>query len=330
MVMRPEPWGEALDAIRGSEGAAGGAASGRPGARRGAVHPGPRPGAGCRALAGLRLRALRGNRQAGHREAALHGRVSVLSLGDYVLNGGGSPPSRWSGGRPARARRRRQQRVARRGVLTGAPAGAPGLHQAGGLARPRRARVPAGRPRPHRWLAAGGVAAPHRRAPPRPGPRPRWAISPTWPSSRASSRTPRLLVLQRCCWLGEAGSTTPGHPAVGRDPGRRPGLIFGMANLGGSLARSAHRLGARPSRHGRYVGGRPAHGRPRLAGSRAGSSAPGYAEQAAPPEVTDLWLITGAQSARNIQLYKRAGYRVVPGRHAGHGADAQTAPLTAA
>ena len=62
MVMRPEPWGEALDAVLPDGARAGGAEPGRR-----AVHPGDGARAGRRAAPGVRLRPLRGHRPAGAR-----------------------------------------------------------------------------------------------------------------------------------------------------------------------------------------------------------------------------------------------------------------------
>ena len=63
MVMRPQVWGEALDAVVGDR--AGPAGRADPG--RAPVHPGRRPGLGGGAAAGVRLRPLRGHRPAGDR-----------------------------------------------------------------------------------------------------------------------------------------------------------------------------------------------------------------------------------------------------------------------
>ena len=88
--MKPQPWAEALDHVVAQGDSTGATASRRARARRCAVHPGHGSPAGAGAVAGLRLRPLRG-----HRRARLRARprdlgleVSVVSLGDYVLNGG--------------------------------------------------------------------------------------------------------------------------------------------------------------------------------------------------------------------------------------------------
>ena len=90
MLMRPEPWGEALDAVLGEPAAE--QPSPRllvPDAGRYAVHPGAGARARGRAVAGLRLRPLRGHRRAGARRGRRAAAGSPRSrLGDYVLNGG--------------------------------------------------------------------------------------------------------------------------------------------------------------------------------------------------------------------------------------------------
>ncbi|MFZ2515251.1 MAG: GNAT family N-acetyltransferase, partial [Candidatus Lutibacillus vidarii] len=135
------------------------------------------------------------------------------------------------------------------------------------------------------------------------------AIVPSVPAD-----APELLVLQRCCWLGEGrvndtwdipplvetlddvrASSSVWRTWVVRSHGRLIASVRGRVDEDGTW--EVGRLMVAPDWQGRGLG------RVLLE----------YAEQAAPPEVTDLWLITGAQSARNIRLYKRAGYRVVLG-----------------
>ena len=100
--------------------------------------------AGRRAVAGLRLRALRGHRPAGARRRREPGCGSTRSrLGDYVLNGGEvAVLVDRRGGRPAAARRARQRRVAGRGVARrdGGLLEGPVYTKPAELARPRRAR----------------------------------------------------------------------------------------------------------------------------------------------------------------------------------------------
>ena len=117
MVMKPEPWGEALDAL---------AVDGRPTAggadpERDAVHPGDRPRARRARPPGVRVRPLRGDRPAGDRRRRdTTYDVRELSLGDFVLNGGEvAAAGGHRGGRPAAARLHGQPGVARRGVARG-------------------------------------------------------------------------------------------------------------------------------------------------------------------------------------------------------------------
>ena len=137
MVMRPEPWGRALDAVRPA-----GHPAGRAHAGRAAVHPGaggavgrPSPGLvfACGRYEGIDQRVADW--------AADAGPVSEVSIGDYVLAGGESAVlvmveavTRLLPGVVGNARVGRV-RLARRRAARG-----PVLHPAGVLARPRGAR----------------------------------------------------------------------------------------------------------------------------------------------------------------------------------------------
>ena len=171
MVMRPEPWGEALDALVA------------PGDDPVLVVPTPSGERLTQAMAAelaaepwlvFACGRYEGIDQRVLDHAASRMRVREVSLGDYVLNGGEVavlvvveavvrllPGLHGQPGIAVRgvARRRRA-------------AGVPRLHQAGLLARPRRPARPARRrPRPHRRLAPRAGAAEDRRASPRPAPR---------------------------------------------------------------------------------------------------------------------------------------------------------------
>ena len=116
MVMRPEPWGEALDAAGPSRTPAAHRA-GRARPRRRAVHPGGRRRARARRAPGVRLRPLRGHRPAGARRGrdpddgprGLARRLRAQRWGGRRAGGD-------RGGRPAAARLHGQPRVADRGV----------------------------------------------------------------------------------------------------------------------------------------------------------------------------------------------------------------------
>ena len=84
MVMKPEPWGEALDAVAPATGAT----LVVPDTVGSAVHPGRRRRAGRPRAPGLRVRPLRGHRPAGDRRRGPRMEVREVSIGDYVLNGG--------------------------------------------------------------------------------------------------------------------------------------------------------------------------------------------------------------------------------------------------
>ena len=86
MVMRPEPWGEALDAVLGADPRPAPCWSCR--RRRGSRSPRRWRRSSPRAAAGVRLRALRGHRPRVVDEARTRVPVDEVSLGDYVLGGG--------------------------------------------------------------------------------------------------------------------------------------------------------------------------------------------------------------------------------------------------
>jgi tRNA (guanine37-N1)-methyltransferase len=118
-----------------------------------------------------------------------------------------------------------------------------------------------------------------------------------------------VLTLQRACWLQEQ-QANPGVPI--------PALEESLDDVRGWLARDTV-LVARS--HGRLVGAVRAslHGdawdigrlmvAPDLQGGGLGRRLLEAVEQEAPPEATSYALFTGAGSKRNQRLYKKAGYR---------------------
>jgi tRNA (guanine37-N1)-methyltransferase len=127
---------------------------------------------------------------------------------------------------------------------------------------------------------------------------------------------PELLVLQRACWLAEgrlAGSfaipplveelaeVTEGIGSwvtyVARGAGRLVGAVRGRVRPGDDGVWEIGRLMVAPDLQGRGIG------RELLA----------FGESVAPATVHSYWLTTGDSSAGNLRRYKRAGYRVVPG-----------------
>ena len=202
MVMKPEPWGEALDELLG------------PTAPRSSC-PTPsgtpftqarRPRAGRAGAAGLRLRALRGHRPAGARPRRGPGRgARDLARRLRAQRGRGRRAGDHRGGRAAAARLHGQRRVAGRGVARGRPARVPRLHQAGLLARPATCPTccsPATTPRIAAWRRAE-ARTPYRRAPPRPAPAERGAGRPGELRRGDAGRRRRALTLQRACWVQE-------------------------------------------------------------------------------------------------------------------------------
>ncbi len=120
-----------------------------------------------------------------------------------------------------------------------------------------------------------------------------------------------LLVLQRCCWVAEA---------IANDTLDIPPLHESLADVRawiGEWTVLTVRDGTRlvGAVRGRLVGDTWEIGRlmvaPDLAGRGLGRRLLEQAERLAPSETTTFELFTGARSARNIDLYERAGYRVV-------------------
>ena len=177
MVMRPEPWGEAIDAVLVDPEAAGLVPT--------LVIPTP---TGIRLDQRLAenlslkpwlvvgLRPVRRHRPAGRRplrRADGGARDQPRRLCARRWRGGS--PGDHRGGRAPAARRPRQPGVTRPGVtwerIGRGAARVPGLHQAAELARAWRARGAAVRTSwPHRGLASRGVGTSDRAAPSRPGP----------------------------------------------------------------------------------------------------------------------------------------------------------------
>lgn len=117
-----------------------------------------------------------------------------------------------------------------------------------------------------------------------------------------------LLVLQRCCWVGEAISNeTLDIPALHEsiDDVRRSidDWTTWCIRLDGRLIGSvrAHRAGDDWD-IGRLMVA-PDH-----SGRGLGSWLLGYAESEAPDDVDRIVLFTGTKSVRNIALYERAGF----------------------
>lgn len=131
-----------------------------------------------------------------------------------------------------------------------------------------------------------------------------------------------LLVLQRACWLpeGRINQMWDIPPLVEDLAEVRAGLAAYRTwvwRKGGRLVASVR---ARVAEHdaGLWEIARLMVA-PDLAGRGIGRALLAFAEAQAPEGMAACWLITGARSERNRRLYRKAGYRLAPGvpRHAG-------------
>ena len=328
MVMKPEPWGAALDEVlAGADGAA----------LPHLIVPGPGgmpfTQARARELATEEWLVFACGRYEGIDErvqldAATRMRVSVISLGDYVLNGGEvavlaiveavarllpgvignaeslveeshedglleypvyTKPALWrglevppvllSGDHGAIRDWRHEQRLRR--TATQRP---DLLHASAAL------RVPAGEP------LAGAVGLELVMA--------------------AVADAPELLVLQRACWVPEArANASTDLPPLTETLAEvrasfeqwRTWVVRGGGRLVGSVRGRVSPLDPTVWESGRLMVA------PDLQGRGLGRSLLEHAEAAAPAGCATWWINTGARSVGNIRMYKRAGYRQVPG-----------------
>ena len=329
MVMKPEPWGEAL----------------RRAARRGRRRPSsfttpsgqPFTQAVARELAdprapGLRLRSLRGHRPAGRRRGRHPGR-GPRDLARRLR------AQRRRGGR-ARDHRGRRPAGARASWATPASL-VEESHEDGLLEYPVYTKpAVVARPRRARRCCCSGDHARDRGLAPRPGGTPhRASAGPTCapvgaarrrrdPPRRAGRR--RRALRAPAGLLGAGGSTTTPASRSRRCTSRSTTCAPGSARDTVLVARSAGRLvgAVRGSlRRRRDLGHRPADGRPRPApGAAWAALLLGRIEAAAPAGATSYALFTGAGSLRNQRMYKKAGYRLRGELEPGVGPDDQALP----
>jgi tRNA (guanine37-N1)-methyltransferase len=328
MVMKPEPWAEALAHV---------VASGGPGGRPHLLVPGPGgmpfTQAIARSLASEAWLAFACGRYEGidervHEHAAqdLGLEVSVVSLGDYVLNGGEV------------AVLAMVEAIARLlpGVIGNAESLVEESHEEGLLEYPVYTK-------PAVWQSPGGAS----RAVPNVLLSGDHAAIAAWRHQqrleRTAARRPDLLhgsqalqeigggtlaiatpsdaaeimTLTRACWVGEiarygmfgAGEESLEDVLRGmeqwrtwtlRSAGRLVGSVRARVSPGDTSVWQIGRLMVAPDLQGRGLG-------------RALLE---VAEAAAPPSTATLWLNTGNGSDRTLRIYRKAGYRILPGEGA--------------
>jgi ribosomal protein S18 acetylase RimI-like enzyme len=120
---------------------------------------------------------------------------------------------------------------------------------------------------------------------------------------------PELLVLQRCCWVDEAvANDTLDIPALHETLEDVRAWVHDWTTW---CVRAAGRLVG--AVRARQEGSSWDVGRlmvaPDLAGRGLGGWLLRFAEARAPADVESITLFTGSQSARNIAMYERAGFR---------------------
>lgn len=335
MVMKPGPWAEALHHV----------ASSVPGGRPRLVVPGPggQPltQAMARELAAQPRLAFACGRYEGIDERVyeyaaqdLGLEVSVVSLGDYVLNGGEV------------AVLAIVEAVARLlpGVIGNAESLVEESHEDGLLEYPVYTK-------PAAWTPAQPAGATAREVPPvllsgDHGAIARWrhqqrlertsarrpdllhasqSVDPAAGldgydlSSATPADAPELMTLTRACWIEEVaryGMFEAGEQTLEE-------VVSDLAGWHTWTLRAGHRLVG--SVRGRRAQGDPARwqiGRlmvaPDLRGRGLGRALLRFVEQMAPADTTAYQLDTGADSERNLRIYRKAGYAVHPGTGPSH------------
>ncbi|CAN7494295.1 tRNA (guanosine(37)-N1)-methyltransferase TrmD [Knoellia sp. LjRoot47] len=335
MVMKPGPWAEALDHVvaEGAGGAVSGEAATGPGAVAGPARvptlivpgPGGEPFTQqiARELAEEPWLAFACGRYEGIDErvyewAAERMPVRVLSLGDYVLNGGEV------------AVLAMVEAVARLlpGVIGNAESLVEESHEDGLLEYPVYTK-PAewdGRAVPDVLLGGNHQAIAHwrheqrlqRTAERRPDLLPAKAVSTVLADLEERVATPAdapdLQILTRACWAPEFARY--GMFSAGEEDLEtvRTGIQDWDTRVwrrDGQLLASV-RVRPHPTQGATWQIGRLMVA-PYLQGRGLGRELLSYAESLAPEDVRTFWLNTGAKSTENLRLYKKAGYRVRPG-----------------
>jgi tRNA (guanine37-N1)-methyltransferase len=313
MVMKPEPWGEALDAVRGE---------GRPTLVVPTPSGFPFTQAVARELAGVQHLVMACGRYEGIDqrvvdEAATTYDVRELSLGDFVLNGGEVAAAAFI------------EAVVRLlpGFLGNPASLTEESHEDGLLEYPVFTKPPSWRGRDvpevllsgdHAAIAAWRHAESVRRTVAR---RPDLAHPATQVSAdgvdleiRLATRADagELFTLTRACWLQELWAN-PGVVIPALEESFED-AVRGIDDWTTFVAVAGHRIVG--STRGRLVGDGTVWdvGRvmvaPDLQGRGLGRRLLELVEQAAPAEATSYELWTGANSVDNLRMYKKAGYRL--------------------
>ena len=130
---------------------------------------------------------------------------------------------------------------------------------------------------------------------------------------------PELMTLGRACWISEAraNDSLDIPPLVELLPDVEAGIADWQTwtiRAGGRLVGSV-RVRTSPTDSTLWQIGRLMVA-PDLQGRGLGRALLAHAEAAAPASATAYWLNTGSRSERNLRIYRKAGYRVQPGEGA--------------
>lgn len=126
---------------------------------------------------------------------------------------------------------------------------------------------------------------------------------------------PEILVLTRACWLEEVAEVAPRWSGPNETLAEHTDAVRDWQTW---VVRSHGRLVA--SVRARRKPGEPHRWwiarlmvAPDLAGRGLGRELLAFAESQAPEDITEFWLNTGRWRAANQRMYKKAGYRLLPG-----------------
>jgi tRNA (guanine37-N1)-methyltransferase len=313
MVMKPEPWGEALDDLLGPDTVVVvPTPSGLPFTQRVARELSAKPHLvfACGRYEGIDQRVVD--------EAASRVEVRELSIGDYVLNGGEV------------AALAMIEAIVRLlpGFMGNAESLAEESHADGLLEYPVYTKPASWRGRDVPEVLLGGdhaavsrwrtAAARERTAQRRPDLLPAHQVGDVVIERAVPGDAAELFVLQRACWVAEQADNPEAFiPALAESPQRLAEWLdrdhVWVARSGGRLvgavrARLVEPPDESPDGQAWFIGRLMVA--PDRTGRGLGRRLLELAEAAAPPEVTAYELVTGARSRRNQKMYKKAGYRV--------------------